>query len=73
MEVLKVYGEKGDEVFLNVLLKDLEEGVWDFLLEVERYKMTYLFDKEHFHLHLLIFSKDQMALSVYDPEEIRNY
>lgn len=73
METLNVYGEKKEEHFLNLLIRQLEEGIWDFLIEVERYKMTYLFDKEHFHLSLFIFSKDQMALSVYDPEEIRNY
>lgn len=52
---------------LNRIVKLLEEGIWDFILDIENYGKRYLFDREIFKLKLFKIDKSKIEFLTSDP------
>lgn len=54
---------------LNRIVKLLEEGIWDFILDIENYGKRYLFDREIFKLKLFNIDKSKIEFLTLDPTD----
>lgn len=54
---------------LNRIVKLLEEGIWDFILDIENYGKRYLFDREIFKLKLFKIDKSKIEFLTLDPTD----
>lgn len=58
---------------LDRIIKLLEEGIWELILDIESYNKRYLFDKEIFKLHLFNIDKSKIEFLTFDPtDDINN-
>ena len=54
---------------LNRIVKLLEEGIWDFILDIENYGKRYLFDREIFKIKLFKIDKSKIEFLTLDPTD----
>lgn len=54
---------------LDNIIKLLESGIWDFILDIENYGKRYLFDREIFKLKLFNINKSKIEFLTLDPKD----
>lgn len=54
---------------LDNIIKLLESGIWDFILDIENYGKRYLFDREIFKLKLFNINKSKIEFLTLDPTD----